>query len=218
MGAALPKLLDSLFDAERAVRAAHVEIVDHDPKELLPALEAATKSALADGDEDERTLRLVRLSALLGELEGAKPVDLLIDVLGAEEPEARHAAGVALEDLAYDRFKEVALGVERALDRLPVGHLALPELPYLLADIPEPGVTKLLGRFLHHADGEAVAAAIESLAELGDPSAAPLLVALEKDKRQVQIEDDEGLESKVTIGELAMEAREMLGGSDKSRP
>jgi hypothetical protein len=70
---------------------------------------------------------------------------------------------------------------------------------------------------LQHADGEAVAAAIESLAELGDPSAAPLLVPLERDKRQVQIEDDEGLEGKVSIGELAKEAREMLTEPGKSR-
>ena len=209
----IPTLLDELFDAERSVRRAHIDLVDADANELLPALEKAAKESFANDDEDEKALRLVRIAAVLGELEGPKPVDLLIDILGADEPEARHAAGVALEDLAYDRFKEVALGVERALERLPKGNLALSELPYLLADIPEGGVMKLLGRFLTHADPEAVAAGLEALVEFGDPSASPLILPLEKDKRQVTLEDDEGEEGKVTIGELAIEARQILAAS-----
>ena len=45
------------------------------------------------------------------------------------------------------------------------------------------------------------------MAELGDPAAAPLLQALEKDGRQVQI-DEEG--ERVAIGDLAHETRELL--------
>jgi HEAT repeat protein len=93
---------------------------------------------------------------------------------------------------------------------LPAGSPALSELPYLIAEIPEPGAAKLLARFLRHADPEAVAAAIEALVEVGDPSVAPLLVPLEKDTRSVQVDDDEGEEGKVTIGELAAEARALL--------
>jgi len=208
--AALSHSLDALFDAERDVRRVHAELAEATASDLLPILETAIQSSVANPDEDERTLRLVRIAGLLGEIEGAKAVDLLIDVLGSEDPEARHSAGVALEDRAYDRFKEVALGVERALDRLEPGQVALAELPYLLADIPEPGVMKLLGRFLGHADAEAVGAAIEALVEIGDPSAAVLLAPLVKDKREVVLEDDEGEEGKVTVGELAGEAREIL--------
>ena len=208
--AALSRSLDALFDAERDVRRVHAELAEATPSDLLPILETAIQSSVGNPDEDERTLRLVRIAGLLGEIEGAKAVDLLIDILGAEDPEARHGAGVALEDRAYDRFKEVALGVERALERLAPGQVALAELPYLLADIPEPGVMKLLGRFLAHADAEAVGAAIEALVEIGDPMAAPLLAPLMKDKREVVLEDDEGEEGKVTVGELAQEAREIL--------
>jgi HEAT repeat protein len=208
--AALSRSLDALFDAERDVRRVHAELVEATATDLLPILETTIQSSMSNSDEDERTLRLVRVAGLLAEIEGAKAVDLLIDILGAEDPEARHGAGVALEDRAYDRFKEVALGVERALERLQPGQVALAELPYLLADIPEPGVMKLLGRFLAHADAEAVGAAIESLVEIGDPSAAPLLAPLMKDKREVTLEDDEGEEGKVTVGELAEEAREIL--------
>lgn len=206
----LAETLDALFDAEREVRRAHIELTDADPKELVALLDKAVRDSLSNDDEDERALRLVRIAAVLAELEGPKPIDLLIDVLGCEDPEARHAAGVALEDLAYDRFKEVALGVERALERLPSGNLALAELPYLLADIPEGGVMKLLARFLTQSDPEAVAGAIEALVEIGDASAAPLLAPLEKDKRVVVVEDDEGEDGKATLGELATEARQIL--------
>ena len=97
----------------------------------------------------------------------------------------------------------------RALDRLPAGSPALSEVPYLLAEVAEPGCLKLLGKFLHHKDPEAVAAAIEALVELADPSAAPMLAPLVRDTRQVQI-DDEGEVGHVSIGALAEEAGELL--------
>ena len=53
-------------------------------------------------------------------------------------------------------------------------------------------------------------AAIEVIvAELGDPVAIPLLAKLERDGRQVQLDDDEGGE-RVSIADLAHEAREIL--------
>ena len=207
--------INALFDAERTARRIHGELAQAAAKgqgeALVAALRVESDRALADGDHEEMALRLVRVASLLGDLHGAAAVDLLIDILACDEPEARHAAGEALENLAYDRFKEVALGIERAIARLPVGSPALSELPFLLAEIPEPGAVKLLGKFLGHADGEAVAAAIEALVEVGDPTAAPLLAPLEKDTRLVQLEDEEGEEEgRVTIGELASEARQML--------
>jgi HEAT repeat protein len=211
--------LASLFEAERTARSLHARLVRAhaaEPATLVRALREETERALAQ-DPEEQALRLVRVAVLLGDLHGPAAVDLLIDLLGVEDPEARGAAGEALEGLAYDRFKEVALGTERALARLPVGHSALSELPYLLADIPEPGATKLLGRFLGHGDPEAVAAAIEALVEVGDPAAAPMLAPLAKDTRVVQLEDDEGEEGKVTLGELAEEARALLADIEGAR-
>ena len=186
--------LNALFDAERAARAAHDELVEGDRDLVLPLLERVTKEALslAESNEDEASLRLSRVARLLGEMQGSGVVDLLVDILGCDEPEARHAAGEALEGLAFDRFKEMALGVERALERLPAGSPALAELPYILAQIPEPGVSRLLARFLGHQDADAVAAAIEALVESGDPAALPLLDALSSDVRRVQLEDEGG--------------------------
>jgi HEAT repeats len=204
--------LKALFDAERAVRAAHDELVEADPATVSPLLERATREALKlDAlDEDESSLRLVRVALLLGEMQGTTAVDLLIDIIGCDEPEARQSAGEALSALAWDRFKDVALGIERALDRLPEGSPALSEIPYLLAELPEPGAVKLLARFLAHKDPEAVAAAIEALVETGDPAALPMLEPLVADTRRVQLEDDGGTQGEATIAELVAEARTLL--------
>jgi len=210
--ATIESTLQALFDAERAVRAAHDDLADADPAEVLPVLERATRQALEldDIDEDEASLRLVRTAAILGEMQGARVVDLLIDILGSDEPEARRSAGEALSELTFDRFKEVAVGIERALARLPNGSPALAELPYLLAEVQEPGAIKLLGRFLEHRDADAVAAAIEALVELGDPAALPLVSSLAGDPRQVELEDEGGTEGEATIGELVEEAQAIL--------
>ncbi len=204
--------LGALFDAERAARDAQDALVEGDPQDVLPAIERAVREALSLDDEDEASLRLMCLAQLLGELEGPRVVDLLVDILGSEEAEPRQSAGEALSGLAFDRFKDVALGVERALARLPDGNPALSELPYLLAQVPEPGVLKLLARFLAHRDADAVASAIEALVEVGDPAALPLLDPLEDDKRRVQLEDEGGTEGDATLGELAAEARSLLSG------
>jgi HEAT repeat protein len=202
--------LGALYDAERAARDAHDELAQDDPARVLPAIERACREALALEDEEESSLRLTCLAELLGELEGPRVVDLLIDILGCQEAEPRRAAGEGLSGLAFDRFKEVATGVERALTRLPEGNPALAELPYLLAEIPEPGVTKLLAQFLAHRDPDAVASAIEALVEVGDPAALTLLEPLAGDPRRVELEDEGGTEGDASIGELVSEARALL--------
>jgi HEAT repeat protein len=206
----LTSKLQNLFDAERTARRIHAELARADKGAVVPLIRKEIDGALTNADAAESAMRLVRLAALLGEMEGPAAVDALIDILACDEPEARHAAGESLEDLAFDRFKEVALGVERALERLPVGSPALSELPYLLAEVAEPGAAKLLGSFLRHKDPEAVAAAIEAIVEIGDPAAMTMLAPLEKDARQVQLDEDEGAESAVSIGDLATEARQLL--------
>lgn len=207
--ASVEQTLSDLFDAERKARELHTSLRGEGDAALVPVLAKATAEALKIEDDAEATIRLVRLALLLGDLEGDKVVDLLIDILGGVSPEARVAAGEGLEGLAFDRFKEVALGIERALERLPKGNPALGELPFLLAEVGEPGCAKLLGRFLQNEDAEVVASAIEAMAELGDPAAIPFLAKLAKDGRQVQLDDEEGGE-RVSIADLAHEAKEIL--------
>lgn len=202
----LDKNLASLFDAERRVRELHDKISDGDATVVLDAIARALDKANKEPNEDEASLRLERLAALLGEQEGPRPVDLLIDILASDIPEAREAAGLQLEGLAYDRFKEVAKGIERALKRLPLGSPALPEMPYLLAEVPEPGVVKLLELFLAHEDPDAVAAAIEVSVTLGDASIVRHIEKLTGDKRTVEMTDENEEAAEVTIGELAEDA------------
>ncbi|WP_437326275.1 HEAT repeat domain-containing protein [Sorangium sp. So ce381] len=213
---AIETTLNKLFDAERTARRLHEDLTATPGDGLLDVLTDAIAAATRENDEDEAALRLVRIASLLGEHEGPRALDALIDVLASEHPEARQAAGEEIETLAYDRFKEVAQAVERALKRLPVGSSALPELPYLIAEVPEPGVPKLLSQFLSHKDPDAVAAAIETLVEIGDPAHAPLIQPLLDDKRTVELADDGGDDatSEVTIGELAEEALSLLAPYD----
>ena len=207
----LQSTLNALFDAERTARKLHDELADATPDAVVDVLVDAIAAASKEPLEDEASLRLVRIAAVLGSLEGPRAVDALIDALASEWPEARAAAGEELETLAYDRFKEVAQGVERALKRLPTGSPALPELPYVLSEIPEPGVAKLLALFLAHEDPDAVAAALEVAVEVGDGSLAKHVKKLVGDQRTVELaEEGEEESASVTLGELAEEALEVL--------
>ncbi len=208
--------LEGLFSAERKVRELHDILADSAKDGLLEVVLPAIAEAAKLQDEGEASLRLVRMAGLLEDVEGPAAMDGLIDILGTDFPEARHAAGEAIEGIAFERFKEAAQGIERALTRLPIGSPALPEIPYILADVPEPGVLKLIEKFLKHQDADAVAAAIEVAADMGDPSLIKHLEKLSSDKRTVEMaNDDNGEEaSEVTLGELAEEAIGLLSGAD----
>ncbi|MEZ4294396.1 MAG: hypothetical protein R3B70_05435 [Polyangiaceae bacterium] len=211
----LEQNLAGLFDAERKVRELHDRLAESPSDALLDVLSPAIQQAAGLEDEDEASLRLVRIAEVLGQVEGPRAMDALIDILGTDLPEARHAAGEAIEEVAYERFKEVAQGVERALSRLPDGSPALPELPYILAEVPEPGVLKLIEMFLKHKDADAVAAGIEVSADIGDPALLRHLEKLQNDKRVVEMaEEDTDEASEVTIGELAQEAIGLIAGDE----
>lgn len=201
--------LGELFAAERTVRRIHADLTKRGADALLPELERAIAEAQAQEDPAEAAQRLVRVAELLGEVGGPRAIDALLDLMAASEPEVRVVAGEALEELAYSRFKEVALGVERAIGRLPKDSPALCEIPYMLAEIPEGGTVALLKKFLALSEAEPVAAAVEALVEVGDPEAIGALRGLAKDKRTVSMESM-GEEGSLTIGELATEAIGLL--------
>jgi HEAT repeat protein len=210
---AIETVLAELFQAQKKARKLAEEIAKGPAEIVLPVLVEAIAAARSLRSEDERLLELESIAQILGQVPGPRAVDALIDILGSEESGARHAAGMVLEEVAYERFKEVALGIERALDKLPADHPALTEIPYMLVEIPEPGVLKLIHRFFDHSNEEVVAAAIEAAVELGDPASIPKLARLEKDARLVEMDEEDsedGAEASVTIGELAKEARLML--------
>ena len=206
----LPDELQRIFDADRALHDAEsVLLRKKGSEELVALLERETDSALGIQDRKEGSMRLERLADLCAQVPGPRMTDTLIAILSDPEPRVRVAAGEALRDLGYERYAEVARGIERALDRNAEG-LAMSELPWVLAEIAEPSALSLIRRFLDHPSADVVAAAVEALAQLADPEAVPDLERLVGDARVVVIEDFED-ETKTTLGELAEDALEMLG-------
>jgi HEAT repeat protein len=201
--------LKRIFDSERALRMAEHGLLRHkDAEELVALLERETEHALAMEDRTEGTMRLERLADLCAQVPGPRMTDALIAILNDAEPRVRVAAGEALRDLGYERYAEVARGIERALDRKADG-LAMSELPWVLAEIAEPSALPLIRRFLDHPSADVVAAAIESLAQLRDPESIPDLERFVDDARIVTIEDFED-EEKTTLGDLAADALDIV--------
>ena len=206
----LPDELERIFDADRILhKAESVLLRKKASEELISLLERETENALHMEDRKEGAVRLERLADLCAQVPGPRMTDALIAILNDGEPRVRVAAGEALRDLGYERYAEVARGIERALDRNADG-LAMSELPWVLAEIAEPSALPLIRRFLDHPSSDVAAAAIEALAQLRDPEALRDLERFVGDSRVVIIEDFED-ETKTTIGELAEDALEMLG-------
>lgn len=202
--------LRKIFDADRAIRIAErVLLRELSSGELIALLEGETKQALHMDDRDEATMRLERLADLCAQVPGPRMTDALIAILNDPEPRVRVAAGEALRDLGFERYAEVARGIERAL-AADVRGPAMSELPWVLAEIAEPSALPLIRRFLKHADPDVAAAAIEALAQLQDPEAVKDLEGFVSDPREVTLEDFEN-DEKTTIGELARDALTMLG-------
>jgi HEAT repeat protein len=206
----LPDELERIFDADRILhKAESVLLRKKASEELISLLERETENALHMEDRKEGAVRLERLADLCAQVPGPRMTDALIAILNDGEPRVRVAAGEALRDLGYERYAEVARGIERALDRNADG-LAMSELPWVLAEIAEPSALPLIRRFLDHPSSDVAAAAIEALAQLRDPEAVRDLERFVGDSRVVIIEDFED-ETKTTLGELAEDALEMLG-------
>ncbi len=200
--------LHAIFDADRSLRTAESQLLEGNPQEveaeLLPLLVEAVSEATAHANLEEASMRLERLADLCSQLHGPEMTDALIAILNHESAVVRGAASEALLEVGYERYAEVARGIERALDA-PLSGPAMSELPYFLAEVAEPSALPLLRRFLAHPDADTVAAAIEAIVQLGDPDAVEALQPLCEDARQVALDDLEE-ETSASVGELAEEA------------
>lgn len=202
--------LTRIFDANRRAREAEAQLFEEGPPEDLARLfSEATREAFALDDPEEAERRLECLADLVAQVPGPEMADTLLTILDHESERVRREAGEALLDVAYERFKEVALAVERALARQH-GGLSMQELPFVLTEIRDPDPVPLIAKFLKHPDGDVVGAAIEALVDLGDPSAAPHIAPLVGDRREAVLEELD--DAPVSIGELAAEALAELGG------
>ena len=203
--------LERIFAADRAAREAERAFLQtgdtaHRSAALRRAIEAASKL----DDPEESAAQLERLADLCSQIPGSESVDSLIAILNEDEPAVRLAAGEALLEVAYERYAEVARGIDRALD-ICINGPAMSELPGILGEIGEPGAQQQLRRFLDLDDPDAIAAAIEAMAQLRDPAAADALQPFVGDHRVVVL-DDADRETEATIGELATAALEIVKG------
>ncbi len=196
-------ILERTFEADRNLRAAERELLDKDQEALSALLTAAVEEAKQEKNEAETVMRLERLADLCAQVPGPAMADALISILDDEEPSVRVSAGEALLDVTYDYYAEVARAIDRALDARQTGP-AMCELPFLLAEVGEPGAVKQLKRFLENPNADVVAAAVEASVQLMDAEMIEPLNALTNDTREVSLEFEE--ETKATVGELAEEA------------
>jgi HEAT repeat protein len=210
--------LEAIFRAERDLRQAEAQLLDTRDKNVLAnVLARATADALAMSDREEGSLRLSRLADLCAQVPGPQMIDTLISILDDEDESLRVNAGEALLDVGYDRYAEVARGIERALEKKHTG-ISMTELPWILAEIGEPSAIVLIKKFLASEDGEICASALEALVSLGDPAGAEALDALIDDTREVTVDDsddEDGDAVRTTIGQLAREAIAELRGGDE---
>ena len=197
-------LLVRVFERDRALADAVAAFVAADRADWLRALADAVQ-ADRDAESEEVERRLVRLAAIVSDLDGHEAADVALALLDAKAPIARAAAGEALLDLAVD-------GGDAVLDAAGAASLrtdrprASRELPYLLAEIGHRRSSEVTARLLGHEDPSVVAAAIEALVLLGDASVAPALRKLTKDARVATVADEDDAEVTVPIAALAEDA------------
>jgi HEAT repeat protein len=197
--------LDRVFQADAALRAAEAELMGASDKGALGKALARRVEAERAKQGDDAFGNLVRLADLCVQVVSPVTMDALVHILDHGEAQVRHSAGEALLEIGIDRFKDVRAAVERALAD---GSLtfALEELPFVLAELGDPPSVALVARFLELPQPAPVAAAIEALAAMGDPSAIPHLRKLVQDARDVTIEEEGVGELRMTLGELSQDA------------
>ena len=170
---------------------------------LTAAFVDQTKNIDPDADVP---ITLVRTAEMLVGVMTEKSVATLAAGLGNENATVRMLCGDALMHIAEDDLELLKPAVDNVLK---MGGTAAEEMPFVLLEVDDPEVPKILEKFLKSSEGEVVAAAIEALIEIGDPDSEPALKALVNDNREVTL--DEGVEDETTtIGRLAQDAVAML--------
>lgn len=209
----LKPTLAAIFDAERTLREQERALLEAEPAQLRVLLIGAVEEAKTLGDRREAVLRLERLADLCAQVEGPEMVDALIVILDDDAPSVRVQAAEALVDVGFERYAELARGIERAVAE-GTRRTALQELPWVLVEIAEPSARGLITRLLRHEDVEVVASAVEALAELGDKAAIADLEPLLDDERPIELDDDDGDEAMATLGDLVEESIAALQGDE----
>ena len=127
-----------------------------------------------DSDVPVALIRLIDLLCILPE--GASKIVVL--GLAHPNPDIRQISGESLLAIAEDDVHNIEAAIDYAIE--DQGFAAI-EMPLVLTNIEDSHVVEQIVRFLDHDSIEAVASAIEALADVGDPSAVPSLERLQED-------------------------------------
>jgi len=201
------KILSEIIELDAKIAELRDGFDECEEAEQIRAIEEVLEKELkAIGAEDPVTIPAVRAADMLVPL-GESGAKALAPGLSHANPDVRRLVGEALLGIAEDGLAAIRPAVDHALG---AGVPAAEEMPFLLAMIEDGDTPKAIAEFLKSKDTDAVAAAIEALADVGDPASVPALKALIDDKRRVKVEgEDEDLQE-WTLGELAAEAIEMI--------
>lgn len=148
--------------------------------------------------------------------EKTREVDELIDGLGDARQDVLDASRERLLALGSEELSAFTSGVTRALQRLPIGHAALPELPWLLFDLGKPDELTIdaVKQLLASADTGVVSVTMDMIVELKNPSLAGLIAPLQSDERYVSLR---GSKKTFTVGAYAKGALDRLLLPSESR-
>ncbi len=204
------KLLNDIFDLDNQIsdlRDKFEDLPNADRTAALKDFFVATSTAV--GATDPLPMTLVRATDMICGLEDNAAAVL---VIGMQHPnsDVRQLAGEGLLSIGEDNLKTILPAVDAALE---AGSPAAEEMPFVLTMIEDPAVTEHISRFLKSDDADVVCAAMEAMAEVGDPAVIPALQALVGDKRTVAMDDGSG--DTLSLGNLAGEAIELLEAQEE---
>lgn len=200
-------LIDQIIELDRQIadlRDRFDELPTEQRAAVLGELIArAGRETAPDGPVPLTLVRATDLTFGLGEAAAA----VLAPALEHANPDVRHLIGEALIGLAEEGVGRIAPAIDHALS---VGGPAAEEMPFILALIDDGEVPRQIERFLELEEADPVVAAIEALADVGDPDAVAALEKLIEDQRTVALDGADGSAGEITVGELASEAIDMI--------
>jgi HEAT repeat protein len=173
--------------------------------------ESFQKEADAVNAKDEISIRLIRTAEMLIGASTPKVAALLGKALDHENLDVRMLAGDVLMHMAEDGLDAIMPAVAAVLEKSGIG---AEEMPFILAELDEPEVPRLLERFLESQNPDVVAAALEAMVECGDEDSIPAVEKLVDDPREVQVEESPNNDDKTTVGQLARDALDLLSEED----
>ncbi len=188
------------------------DFTEFDKSEQEAVLVSAFAEQTKDIDPDaDVPITLVRTAEMLVGVMTEKSAGALCSGLSSENATVRMLCGDAIMHVAEDDLNLLKPSIDQILKK---GGTAAEELPFVLLEVDDPEVPRIIEKFLKSQEPEVVASAIEALIEIGDMQSEKELKALVNDKRVVSL--DESLEDETTtIGELAKDALELLAAEDQ---